>query len=216
MSDTDILDNQQISEYLKELSDWRVSTGTINAVFETRTAAEAIKLFGLIASAAEIDNHHPDVDWRYNRLFVSTTSHDVGSALTTRDIALATKISEHAQNLGAIAHPELISAMEIVIDTDSAEAISAQWAAGLGYTEQDDGSLADPHRRMPAIWFQKTQSPNPSRLHLDLWKPYSESHTVLDKLDASGATADHKYAPSCVVITDAQGNRFCLCTEKDR
>ncbi|WP_159612945.1 4a-hydroxytetrahydrobiopterin dehydratase [Glutamicibacter sp. JC586] len=108
MSDSDILDNQQVTDYLVDLPDWRLVDDALRTVFETKTAALAIELFGDIAAAAETDNHHPDVDWRYNRLFVSITSHDVGSVVTTRDIALATKITERAEARRAITRTELI------------------------------------------------------------------------------------------------------------
>lgn len=216
MSDNDILDRQQVNQYLEELPQWRLVPGAIAAVFQTKTAAATIELFADIASAAELDNHHPDVDWRYNLLFVTTTSHDVGSQVTTRDIALASKISERAAALGATARTDLIGVVEIAVDTADVSEISAQWAAGLGYKEQGDGSLADPNHRLPAIWFQETQTPNDNRLHLDIWRAHSESQPVLDELQQCGAKLDHESAPSFVIATDAQNNRFCICTEKDR
>jgi 4a-hydroxytetrahydrobiopterin dehydratase len=73
--------------------------------FACRSAAEALELVAAIGELAERANHHPDVDWRYNQLFVTTVSHDVG-AITERDIALAGQISAAATNLHAIAKPE--------------------------------------------------------------------------------------------------------------
>ena len=216
MSSNDILSDQQISDYLEELPHWREIPGGIAAVFQTKTAASAIELFSDIAGAAEMDNHHPDVDWRYNRVFVTTTSHDAGGRVTTRDIALASRISEQARALGATSRPELIRTVEIGIDTADPQQIAAQWAAGLGYQQQEDGSLVDPNHRLPAIWFQKTEDPNPNRLHLDIWVPFSESQPVLEALDSESTELDSQYAPSFTVATDRQGNRFCICTEQDR
>lgn len=216
MNNQDVLDKQQISDYLKDLPHWREVPGAIAAVFQAKTSAMAIELVNEIASAAELDQHHPDVDWRYNKVFVTTTSHDAGGQVTTRDIALAAKISERAETLGVAAHTELIGVVEIAIDTDDAQRIAPQWAAGLGYRVMADGSLVDPDRRLPAIWFQETASPNPNRFHLDIWKPYSESSGVLEKLREQEAALDDQQAPSFVVATDRQGNRFCICTEQDR
>lgn len=212
----DVIAQDQLNEYLQGMPQWREIPGAIAAVFETKTSAAAIELFSDIASAAEMDNHHPDVDWRYNRVFVTTTSHDAGGQVTTRDIALASKISERAAALGAKPRVDLIRAVEIAIDTDKPQEIAEQWAAGLGYKSLEDGSIADPHGRGPAIWFQKTGTPNTNRLHLDVWVPYSESGPVLKKLEDAGAHSDADAAPSFTVITDAQGNRFCICTEADR
>lgn len=109
MNNQDVLSKQQISDYLKDLPHWREVPGAIAAVFQAKTSAAAIELFSDIAGAAEMDQHHPDVDWRYDKVFVTTTSHDAGGMVTTRDIALASKISEHAEALGIAARPELIS-----------------------------------------------------------------------------------------------------------
>lgn len=216
MSTQDVLDKQQISEYLKDLPHWREVPGAISAVYQSTTAAQSIELLSEIAGAAELDQHHPDVDWRYNKIFVTTTSHDAGGRVTTRDIALAAKISERAEALGISAQPELIGVLEIAIDTADRKAIGAQWAAGLGYKEASDGSLVDPNHRLPSIWFQETSTPNPNRLHVDFWVPHSASGAVLDALKGAGAELDGESAPSFTVATDSQGNRFCVCTEQDR
>lgn len=216
MNNQDVLDKQQISDYLKDLPHWREVPGAIAAVFHAKTSAMAIELVNEIASAAELDQHHPDVDWRYNKVFVTSTSHDAGGQVTTRDIALAAKISERAEALGVAAHTELIGVVEIAIDTDDQEAISSQWVMGLGYKIASDGGLVDPNHRLPAIWFQHTTTPNPNRLHLDIWGAYSDSQKILDELQKQQAELDHESAPSFVVATDRQGNRFCICTEKDR
>ncbi|MFJ2618458.1 4a-hydroxytetrahydrobiopterin dehydratase [Glutamicibacter sp. NPDC087344] len=216
MSANDVIAQDELNGYLQEMPHWRKIPGAIAAVFETKTSAAAIELFSDIAGAAELDNHHPNVDWRYNKVFVTTTSHDAGGQLTTRDIALASKISERATSLGAKPRVDLISAVEIAIDTDNPEEIAQQWAAGLGYTTLQDGSLADPNGRGPAIWFQKTATPNANRLHLDVWVPNSASGPVLKNLQDVRTHADAQEAPSFTVITDAQGNRFCICTEADR
>lgn len=216
MSGKDIIGDEQLGGELQKLPHWREVPGAIAAVFQAKTSAAAIELLSGITGAAEMDQHHPDVDWRYNRVFVSTTSHDVGGKITTRDLALAAKISEQAEALGIAARPELIAAVEIGIDTADPEAIAKQWAAGLGYEVQEDGSLADPNHRLPAIWFQKTETPNENRLHLDIWGPYSESKQVLDALQGQGVQLDEQYAPSFYVATDRQGNRFCICTEAER
>ena len=42
------------------------------------TSAAALELIAAVGRIAEEQNHHPDVDWRYNRVFVRYTSHDAG------------------------------------------------------------------------------------------------------------------------------------------
>ncbi|MFJ2350482.1 4a-hydroxytetrahydrobiopterin dehydratase [Glutamicibacter sp. NPDC087673] len=216
MTVNDRIESTELASRLEALPQWRKLAGKLCTVYEAKSSAEAIELFSDIAAAAQMANHHPDVDWRYNLLFVSTVSHDAGGDITERDLALASEISQRAAALHAKARLDLIKMVEIGIDTDDAQAISGQWAAGLGYREQADGSLADPAGRLPGIWFQETPDPNPNRLHLDVWVPFSESEPVLEALGSESAGLDAQYAPSFTVATDRQGNRFCICTERDR
>lgn len=212
----DLIERTELASRLEHLPDWRLLAGRLSAVYETKSSAEAIELFNDIAGAAQIANHHPDVDWRYNLLFVSCTSHDAGGAITERDLALAAQISQRAIALHAKSRTDLIRAVEIGIDTEDAEAIAGHWAEGLGYRQQPDGSLADPAGRLPAIWFQHTATPNANRLHLDIWVPRSESEAVLRALEDREVALDRDSAPAFTVAADQQGNRFCICTEADR
>lgn len=86
------------------LSDWRVIDGVLCALFHTGNFAAGARLTGQIAVVADELNHHPDVDLRYPHLTVRTISHDV-SALTSRDVDLARRISTLAAETGAEAAP---------------------------------------------------------------------------------------------------------------
>ena len=173
-------------------------------------------LFSTIGALAQESNHHPDVDWRYDTLFLTLTSHDAGGRVTARDVALARSISKKAQDAGVTPRPELLRTVEIAIDTEAPEAISEVWRTALGYKKQADGRLTDPFGRGPAIWFQETPSPSVNRFHLDVTVPFSESAPTLDALASVGATLDDEHAPMWVVATDAQGNRLCISTEAGR
>ncbi len=151
-----------------------------------------------IGELAQDANHHPDVDWRYDTLFVTLTSHDAGGKVTARDAALARSISSQAAAFGAVARPELLRTLEIAIDTDNAEGISGTWKTALGYKARKDGSLADPFGRGPALWFQETETPNTNRFHLDVMIPFAESASVLEALSADGVALDYEHAPMWV------------------
>ncbi|MDO5744403.1 MAG: 4a-hydroxytetrahydrobiopterin dehydratase [Micrococcaceae bacterium] len=212
----DVLTTEQVHANLAALPQWRYGLGALRTALKCESSAAALALFATIGARAQEANHHPDIDWRYDTLFITLTSHDVGSRVSVRDTALARSISAVAQESGAEAKPELLRTVEIAIDTDDVEAISETWRTALGYKQQDDGSLADPNGRGPAIWFQKTATPNQNRFHLDITVPFSESSPVLEALGASGAVLDPSVSPSWTVATDVQGNRLCICTEKDR
>ncbi|MGO4246970.1 4a-hydroxytetrahydrobiopterin dehydratase [Paenarthrobacter sp. RAF54_2] len=90
---------------LKGLPDWKLQDGLVT-VFKTSTAADALALIAAIGRIAEEQNHHPDLDWRYNRVFLRYVSHDAGGQVTQRDIAAAAAVSEAAAASGALAQPD--------------------------------------------------------------------------------------------------------------
>ncbi|ALE06740.1 pterin-4-alpha-carbinolamine dehydratase [Arthrobacter sp. ERGS1:01] len=216
MAANDVLTRAQIDAELASLPHWRYRLGGLAAVLKCPTSAAALELFATIGAMAQAANHHPDVDWRYDTLFVTLTSHDAGSKVTARDAALATAISAAAVRAGATAHPELLRAVEIALDSDDYAAIAPVWAAALGFKAGESDDLLDPSGRLPNIWFQETQTPNPNRFHFDIHVPASEAQGVLAAVEAAGATLDHANAPAFVIATDAQGNRLCICTEEGR
>jgi 4a-hydroxytetrahydrobiopterin dehydratase len=101
----DILSESQISEALAELPDWRYRSGGLVAVYKVRTAAAALELIAAVGRLAEEQKHHPDLDWRYNRVFLRYSSHDAGDRVTRRDVAAATAAGAAAAAVGATAEP---------------------------------------------------------------------------------------------------------------
>jgi len=100
------LPQEQVDEALKGLPDWRYSGGGLVTVFKTQTAAAALELIAAVGRLAEEQNHHPDLDWRYNRVFIRFSSHDAGGQVTTRDVSAAATVSVLAERLGAVAEPD--------------------------------------------------------------------------------------------------------------
>lgn len=209
----DILTRTAIDDALAELPDWRYRLGSIVTVYKCPTSAAALELVATVGRIAEQQNHHPDLDWRYNRVFARYTSHDAGSEVTQRDIRAATDASQAAAELGAVAEPGLYRTVEVGIDTADREGISEVWRVALGYRKGRFGDLEDPYGRGPNVWFQVTETPNPNRIHVDVHRSEAESGPALEKTAATGALMNHDHAPNWVVVTDSQGNRLCLCTE---
>lgn len=215
MSEKEVLKQADRESQLTHLPHWRYTLGSLRTVFKCSSSAVALEFFAEIGALAQEANHHPDVDWRYDTLFVTLVSHDVGG-VSLRDTQLAGKISDLAQEHGAQANLNLTRTVEIAIDTDDREQIADTWRAALGYKEQTDGSLTDPYGRGPAIWFQNTETPNANRFHLDISVPHSHHVDILDGLKEAGARLNYADAPSFTVATDPQGNRLCICTEAGR
>lgn len=213
MGDQTVLKPARIQEKLSQLPDWRHVLGALRTAYKCPSSAAAVELISAIGAIAEEANHHPDLDWRYDTVFLALASHDVGG-ITDRDTSLAHVIAERAAALGAQPHLGVAQAVQIAIDTPDPGQLTGFWSAALGYVERGD-SLVDPHGRGPDIWFQQTPTPDSSRMHVDVVVPQSHSAAALERLAAAGADLDHRFSPSWVIATDAQGNRVCICTEAE-
>ncbi|UIK87974.1 4a-hydroxytetrahydrobiopterin dehydratase [Arthrobacter polaris] len=98
----DVLTRTEIDAALASLALWRFD-GELRTVLKCPSSGAALALFASIGELAQQANHHPDVDWRYDTLFIATSSHDAGGQITARDISLARDISAAAQAVGAVA-----------------------------------------------------------------------------------------------------------------
>lgn len=68
--------------------------------FRTADFAGAVRLLDAVAVEADAANHHPDVHLGWGRISFELLSHDVGG-VTSRDVALARRIRELAEEQGA-------------------------------------------------------------------------------------------------------------------
>jgi 4a-hydroxytetrahydrobiopterin dehydratase len=211
---TAVLTRPEIDAALAGLPDWRYRLGGLVTVYKLPSAAKALELIAAVGRCAEEQDHHPDLDWRFNRVFLRYTSHDVGTEVTQRDVRAAASVSSEAEAAGATAEPGVYRTIEVAIDSTDPAAISEVWRVALGYKKGRYGDLVDPHGRGPSLWFQKTAAPNPNHFHLDVHRSKEESGPALEKTAGTGALMDYGHAPHWVVVTDSQGNRLCLCTEE--
>ncbi|HKH08120.1 MAG TPA: 4a-hydroxytetrahydrobiopterin dehydratase [Agromyces sp.] len=69
-------------------------------VYATADFASAVRLLDAVAVAADEANHHPDVKLGWGRVEFELSSHDAGG-VTSRDVALARRITEIADEQGA-------------------------------------------------------------------------------------------------------------------
>ena len=210
-----VLDGYEIARALKELPSWRERMGTLVCAWSFATSREAVDFLAIVAEAAEHLGHHPDVDWRWNTIFLTTTSHDVGGEVTPRDIELATLLEFAAADSGAIAVPHRHQDVTLAIDAQDPAKLEAFWSATMGYRKGRDGDLVDPERRNPPLWFQETPTPNANRFHIDKLVARSEFDAAREKMLPVAGEGDSTHAPGWVVYTDPDGNRMCLCAEPE-
>jgi 4a-hydroxytetrahydrobiopterin dehydratase len=205
----------------EQLPDWRMLIDRLHASFDTGDFLGAVRLVDAIALAAEKMNHHPDLDLAYGRLDVRLISHDVGG-VTSRDVMLATTISELALAAGATPHPERTSVLELGLDTADEAEIRPFWAALLDYDTVEawgENQLRDSTGRRATIWFQPTDAHDVprQRWHLDLRiPPEMVEERIAAAIAAGGELVDDTAAPAFWVLADPQGNRACLTTWQGR
>ena len=67
---------------------WQEQDNALVREFEFKSFSEAIEFVDRLADAAESENHHPDIDIRYNKVRLGLVTHDAGG-ITQKDFDLA-------------------------------------------------------------------------------------------------------------------------------
>ncbi|GAB3282879.1 hypothetical protein GCM10027449_25340 [Sinomonas notoginsengisoli] len=100
------LSDEQIQQELGRLPDWRHVGGALATVYKLHSAAKALEFIAAVGEVAEELNHHPDLDWRYNRVVLRFSSHDAGTVVTAADVEAAHRCALRASALDAVAQPD--------------------------------------------------------------------------------------------------------------
>lgn len=87
------LSMEDIEKYLEELEGWNPVDGvSIERRFSFDSFADAIEFVNSVAAIAESEEHHPEIDIRFDMVKITLTTHDEGS-LTKCDFIVAAKIN---------------------------------------------------------------------------------------------------------------------------
>lgn len=198
----------------QQLTGWRVVRGRLETAIKAPSFTEAVAFVQRVAEIAEEQNHHPDVDLRYNRVRVRVFSHDVG-AITARDTRFAAAVDAVVEEAGLVRELERIGGTVITIDAVEISAVKPFWKAITGYRETQDDYLDDPSGILPSLWFQPAEEPRGQRstTHVDVYVAHDQTEArVQAALDAGGRLVTDAYAPGFWVLADAEGNEACVCT----
>jgi 4a-hydroxytetrahydrobiopterin dehydratase len=87
----DLLNSQDIKDWLKKLPEWELEKKHIERTFEFDDFSQAIDFVNSIAEIAEEEDHHPEMDIRYNKVRVQLSTHAEGG-LTDMDFEVAQKV----------------------------------------------------------------------------------------------------------------------------
>jgi 4a-hydroxytetrahydrobiopterin dehydratase len=93
-----LLTDSEVSKQLAVLPNWsRAEAGepAISATYELTDFVAALDFVNQVGHEAELMNHHPDIDIRWNKVTLVLSTHSEGG-LTQHDIELAHRINEVA------------------------------------------------------------------------------------------------------------------------
>lgn len=88
---------EDVESRLGQLPGWSAEDDSIVKEFRFEGFRDAIAFVVRLGMAAEVANHHPDLDIRYNRVRVTLSTHSEGG-ITEKDFALAAEADAGQQH----------------------------------------------------------------------------------------------------------------------
>ena len=86
-------DDTARQSFLADHPEWSIDGETISRTFECDGFSGAVGFVVRVAMAAEVADHHPDIDIRYRKVTIALSTHSE-NALTGKDLDLAATIDE--------------------------------------------------------------------------------------------------------------------------
>lgn len=84
------LSPDKVTEGLAALKGWKLEGDAITKQFTFKDHVAAVGFVMKVATTAETIDHHPEVNWVYNRVRLTLSTHDAGG-ITPKDFELAAK-----------------------------------------------------------------------------------------------------------------------------
>ncbi|MEV7045075.1 VOC family protein [Amycolatopsis sp. NPDC051061] len=200
------------------VEDWRVLFSGACAHFRTESFTAGVALADAIGRLAGAAGRHPDVDLRPSGVTVCLPPVEFGGQ-SEGDVDFARQISAAARELDLPADPTGVQTVQISIDALVTEKVMPFWRAVLGYEQVGAEDLLDPHRRAPALWFQRMDAPRPqrNRIHVDISVPHDQAEArVAAAIAAGGRLVSDRNAPEWWALADAEGNEVDVATWMNR
>ena len=95
MGTRDLLSDQQITDGLLALPQWRREGASLLRTVQAKDFPAAIRVVDAVAVQAEAMDHHPDIDIRWRTLHFTLSTHSAGG-ITALDLRLAALIDAAA------------------------------------------------------------------------------------------------------------------------
>ncbi|NUO60188.1 MAG: VOC family protein [Hamadaea sp.] len=210
-----MLSRQAASDAVHDLG-WRFQLRTLRASIPAASLAEAVALAQTVVHAAGTDaDEHLWLDVRRDQVLLAVQSQST-QWVTEVDVELARRITAA---VGGRTRPGVRQVLEYAIDALDIDAVRPFWQALLAYAQDEDGSLSDPDRQSPPIWFQQMDAPRPqrNRIHLDVTVPHDVAPArMAAAIAAGGRLVYDAEAPAFWVLADPEGNEACVTTWQGR
>ena len=87
----DLIKADELKNRLKKIPEWELEKKHIERTFEFDDFTDSIDFVNSVAEVAEDEEHHPDIDIRYNKVRLILSTHSKGG-LTDLDFGLAERI----------------------------------------------------------------------------------------------------------------------------
>lgn len=88
---TKLLSQKKIQAWIDNREGWKLLDKAIRKRYDFPSFRGAIVFVNRIATVADELNHHPDIEIRYDKVFLTLSTHDAGG-VTQKDIDLAARI----------------------------------------------------------------------------------------------------------------------------
>ena len=92
----DLIKAADLKDRMKKIPEWELEKKHVERTFEFDDFADAIDFVNAVAEVAEDEEHHPDIDIRYNKVRLVLSTHSKGG-LTELDFNLAERIDTLAE-----------------------------------------------------------------------------------------------------------------------
>src|SRR3954468_14501259 len=112
----DLLKPEEAKARLKKVPEWELEKKHIERTFEFDDFTESIDFVNGVAEVAEDEEHHPDIDIRYNKVRLVLSTHSKGG-LTELDFGLAERIDTLAEERHMASRSRVILAWMAVVLT---------------------------------------------------------------------------------------------------
>ena len=86
-----LIAQSQLEEMMKRIPEWEADRKAIERTFEFDDFDQAIDFVNEVAEIASEEEHHPDIDIRFNKVRVALSTHSEGG-VTNLDLQMAAKI----------------------------------------------------------------------------------------------------------------------------